>query len=182
MGILDFKAFGADQFFVSIAEPEDYHEVLKVWDSFTIEWQWLSFDKADLNLHRNELSARLAASFKSSLSTWFLLSCEGETVGYLSLEKMLGSKCAHRANLHMAIKQEFWGTGSADILIENCLKHAKKLGVRRLELGVFESNYRAIRFYERHGFTVEGRKVGAVRDNACFQDGFAMSKILPGVS
>ncbi len=58
------------------------------------------------------------------------------------------------ANLiSIAVLPEARGTGAASLLLNSTIRRLKLRGVDRLTLTVRRSNARAIRFYERHGFT-----------------------------
>lgn len=52
---------------------------------------------------------------------------------------------------------QFWGQGYGSHMIQHVLKEAKNAGYDRLVLWVFESNERARRFYEKHGFCLTDR-------------------------
>ena len=57
------------------------------------------------------------------------------------------------------------GTGLGTALIERAVDDARRLGKRRVLLGVWGGNHRAHRFYEKHGFTRAGTRqfrVGSV--------------------
>lgn len=46
----------------------------------------------------------------------------------------------------------FQGQGIGDVLIKDCIKHAKKENIKNIFLWVLEKNYNARKFYEKHGF------------------------------
>jgi putative acetyltransferase len=52
----------------------------------------------------------------------------------------------------IVVAPEVWGTGVADAL----LQEAMRLSPQGLDLLVNKDNYRAIRFYEKHGFSYAG--------------------------
>ena len=49
-----------------------------------------------------------------------------------------------------------WSGGIGEKLLDHCVGFARDLGKEVLWLGVWEENPRAIRFYEKHGFTRVG--------------------------
>ena len=53
-------------------------------------------------------------------------------------------------------RQEFLGKNIGKALMEACLEFARTNGYEMVWLGVWEKNLRAIRFYEKWGFTVFG--------------------------
>lgn len=58
------------------------------------------------------------------------------------------------------------GSGLADDLMRHAFAEASRHGATSIWLGVWERNARAIRFYERHGFTRVGSKVFVVGSDA----------------
>ena len=52
--------------------------------------------------------------------------------------------------------ERVWGTGVGEELLGHCIEFARSYGKYVLWLGVWEENPRAIRFYEKHGFTRVG--------------------------
>lgn len=62
----------------------------------------------------------------------------------------IGSKDAEIFELY--IDTFFQGQGIGNILIKDCIEHAKKLGTTKIFLWVLEKNYNARKFYEKYGF------------------------------
>jgi len=58
----------------------------------------------------------------------------------------------------IVVAPEFWGSSVAPLLIGE----AKRIAPARLVLTVNKDNARAIRFYEKHGFVLEGDDVNAI--------------------
>ena len=73
----------------------------------------------------------------------------------------LQPNCAHHRNTMLGIHLElrFTGQGYGSEAIEWVLRWAfQTAGMHRVDLGTFGFNHRAIKFYERVGFVLEGRK------------------------
>ncbi len=84
-----------------------------------------------------------------------------EPMGMMGLIPKKPSKMAHRAKIVMVyVREEERGTGVACDLLDCLTRHARSIGIRQLELGVNADNSRAIRFYEREGYSVIGRIPG----------------------
>jgi len=49
----------------------------------------------------------------------------------------------------------FQGQGIGNILIKDCIKHAKKHNIRKIFLWVLEKNYNARKVYEKYGFKAD---------------------------
>jgi ribosomal protein S18 acetylase RimI-like enzyme len=63
----------------------------------------------------------------------------------------------------MGVIAEYRNRGVGAGLMRHALRHAKEMGLERIELSVYESNTIALRLYRRFGFEVEGKKVRAVK-------------------
>lgn len=59
----------------------------------------------------------------------------------------------------------FHGSGIAARLMDEAMKEARNLGKRRLLLGVYGRNGRAIRFYQKNGMTIIGTRQFQVGEN-----------------
>ena len=73
----------------------------------------------------------------------------GELVGFVTVDARIGYLD------QIVVAPEAWGSRAATALI-NAAKHIAPSG---LDLHVNRDNRRAIRFYEKHGFTVSGEEV-----------------------
>jgi GNAT superfamily N-acetyltransferase len=91
----------------------------------------------------------------------FLLAHDGDTaVGYAMLgtgdppEGVTGPKPVELARIYLT--QDVIGKGYGTMLMEVCLQAARDSGHETIWLGVWEKNDRAIRFYEKWGFSTVG--------------------------
>ncbi len=82
---------------------------------------------------------------------------------------------------HITIgEHDAWGQGYGTEATELMLEHAfTRLGLHRVALTVFEFNVRAIRSYEKCGFSVEGRARDAIFRDGRFWDEIHMSILGP---
>jgi ribosomal-protein-alanine acetyltransferase len=61
--------------------------------------------------------------------------------------------------LNLAVDPSSRGRGAGTALLDAALEHGRRAGAARVFLEVRESNADAQRFYERHGFSVAGRRL-----------------------
>ena len=66
-------------------------------------------------------------------------------------------KIRHRANLGIAIVQEYCNCGLGSILMREAITFAGEAGYEQVELGVFADNEPALRLYHKCGFWDTGR-------------------------
>jgi RimJ/RimL family protein N-acetyltransferase len=93
---------------------------------------------------------------------WLVAEVGGEVVGGGNFTRGRWSKNAHTADLGVAIRAEFRGQGLGDALMRSGIEWARSVGIRKLKLGVFATNERAIALYRKLGFVEEARLQGEV--------------------
>lgn len=76
-------------------------------------------------------------------------------------------KMRHRGNIGIALRKEYWGLGLGTILMQELIDLGRSMGLRQMELEVFQGNERAMALYRKMGFTVTGTRPEA----ACLRDG-----------
>lgn len=64
---------------------------------------------------------------------------------------------------------KYHGTGTGRELMTAALKHAREIGSKRMLLGTYDQNHRAVAFYQRAGFEVVGERKFPV-GNQVFND------------
>jgi putative acetyltransferase len=103
----------------------------------------------------------------------------GEVVGYVRLKRGegLGSHAGEVSTL--AVHPDHRRKGIGRRLMEEILKVANGLGLRRVWLTVTADNYAAIHLYKGMGFEVEGRERQAVRRGRKFVDLLIMGRLKP---
>jgi RimJ/RimL family protein N-acetyltransferase len=77
----------------------------------------------------------------------------------------------------IALSLRFAGLGYGTEATRAVVDHALSLGLHRVELEVYAFNPRAIRAYEKAGFTVEGRRRDALRWDGEWVDAIIMSVV-----
>lgn len=78
----------------------------------------------------------------------------------------------------MSVTRAKRGTGIGTRLLTALVEWAYLNRISRLELEVFSNNVRAVRFYEKAGFVVEGRRTQAVEIGGDLLDILLMAKTL----
>jgi len=92
---------------------------------------------------------------------------DGRLVGWLTLQRDKTPYRRHVCLLGMGVLRAYRGTGIGKRLLSEALRHARQAGaIDRIELVVRASNTAAIGLYQFMGFCYEGRRIGAIRDDA----------------
>ncbi|AHL74806.1 GNAT family acetyltransferase [Stutzerimonas stutzeri] len=98
--------------------------------------------------------------------SFYVVEVEGRVQGFYQVRRHLG-RAAHVAYLGtLAVAPEAQGSGIASAMMNDALAHLRRAGITRVELTVEADNPRAIAFYERFGFVLEGVQRAAYK-RAC---------------
>jgi len=89
-------------------------------------------------------------------SIFYFAKIDDQVVGYLKVNFAEAQTELHdNSSLEIEriyIRKEYFGKGVANILFDKALEIAKENNLQYLWLGVWEQNFRALRFYEKLGF------------------------------
>lgn len=88
---------------------------------------------------------------------WLVAEVDGKPVGGADFRRGKWSKNAHTAELGIAVRKEWRGLGIGDALMRAGIEWARAVGIRKLRLGVFATNDRAVALYRKLGFVEEAR-------------------------
>lgn len=103
---------------------------------------------------------------------------DGRVVGTAGLHPFDSPRRAHAASLGMAVHDAFAGRGAGTALMQALMDQADRwLNYRRVELGVYADNARAIALYERFGFVREGVATAYAFRNGAFADVLMMGRV-----
>ena len=118
-------------------------------------------EDVDLHCARAYTRARQAAEIADPQVVTVVVEREDELVGYVQLRRRASPAIAETAAvevLRFYVLQAWHGTGLAHELMADAIARATAMGANVVWLGVWEHNPRAIRFYEKHGFTTVGEQ------------------------
>lgn len=82
---------------------------------------------------------------------------DGEIIGIAHVSR-LKRRMSHRASIGVSVRRCAWHRGVGTALMEKLIAFARNNSLEQLELEVRSDNERAIRLYEKFGFT----KVGTI--------------------
>jgi RimJ/RimL family protein N-acetyltransferase len=104
---------------------------------------------------------------------------DGEVVGNVLVSVDRGRATEHIGVLSICIASAWRDVGIGSALVEAAQDWAREKGLRKLSLGVFPDNDRAIAVYEKRGFVREGLRRQQYRTNDEFRDEVLMAWFAP---
>ncbi|QVK17454.1 GNAT family N-acetyltransferase [Mycoplasmatota bacterium] len=158
---------------IRIAKKEDAEEIIHLVKKVIKEVDYFPLEAEDFDF-------TVEAEIEFIENTELFLVCEinGDLVGSSTLIRGKYKKTAHTALFGITILNEYTNSGIGTQILNYMIKHAKKNGIERIELEVFEKNISALKLYRKFGFEVDGKKENYIKTNKGYHNLLIMSKSL----
>lgn len=135
--------------------PEDAEALLEFLNIVGAETDNMTFGSEGFPFTAEQEREYLIHMHEDEHSVALLAVVDGEIIGDASISG-LGRRMAHRADLGISVRRDYWGRGVGSLLLDKITEYARNHGIEIIGLEVRCDNERAIRLYERSGF----RKIG----------------------
>jgi RimJ/RimL family protein N-acetyltransferase len=144
------------------------------------ETAFMMYEPGERDSSVQDLARELAGVGRSPNSVVLLAELGDQPAGYVELTGGSFRRSRATAYLVIGVRADAAGRGIGTGLLRHARDWAAAHGLHRLELTVMARNTRAIRLYERMGFSVEGRRAECLLIDGQFVDELTMAAILPG--
>ena len=141
------------------ATPKDATGTLHLFRSIVEEGLYTLAEPAELTTTVEDEQEAISKDQEHPGNLCLVAEVNGEIVGMIRAESGAYRRTRHFADIDsMWVNAKWRGRGIANLLITTLLNWAKQHPVlEKLGLFVFSTNIRAVKFYEKHGFVVEGK-------------------------
>ncbi|MEL7358810.1 MAG: GNAT family N-acetyltransferase [Cyanobacteria bacterium J06560_6] len=179
----DSVQFLADGTKVTIrsAIPEDAAETLSTFRSIAEEGLYTLAEPDEIRATVADERAAIAEDQKRPGTLYLVAEADGEIVGTIRAESGSYRRTRHFADIDSMWVHPHWrGRGVAHLLITSLQNWAKQHPLlEKLGLFVFSTNTRAIRFYKKYNFVIEGRYSQDMKfGEGNYVDTIAMGKLI----
>lgn len=117
-----------------------------------------------------QLALSIAAQWLQGRPDWAIVTPAGQIIGRVLIWRVSEQNQSCMLTIYIGDKA-FWGKGCGTEALRLALRRAfGTLGLHRVELHVFDFNKRAIRSYEKVGFTREGARRRALKRGSKYHD------------
>ena len=164
---------------IRTARPYDAAALLDLKRQLDEETAFMMYEPGERDSSVRDLAPELAATARSPNSVVLLAELDDQLVGYLELTGGSFRRSRATAYLVIGVRADAAGVGIGTGLLRHAKDWAAAHGLHRLELTVMAHNTRAVRLYERMGFSVEGRRSECLLVDGQFIDELTMAVILP---
>ncbi|KLV14426.1 GNAT family N-acetyltransferase [Bacillus altitudinis] len=101
---------------------------------------------------------------------------EGDIVGFSRCEGHSLKRSAHKVTFGVAVQKAAWGYHIGKELLAASIDWADQQSIQKMSLEVLETNQKAIRLYEHHGFLIEG----VLKNDKRLADGLYYNTVVMG--
>ena len=164
---------------IRTARPYDAAALLDLKRQLDSETAFMMYEPGERDSSVQDLARDLAGVARSPNSVVLLAELGGQLAGYVELTGGSFRRSRATAYLVIGVLAHAAGRGIGATLLGHAKDWAAAHGLHRLELTVMAHNTRAIRLYERMGFSVEGRRSECLLIEGQFVDELTMAAILP---
>ena len=164
---------------IRTAGPQDAAALLGLKRQLDAETTFMMFEPGERDSSVQDLARELASVARSANSVVLLAELGDQLAGYAELTGGTMRRSRATAYVVIGVRAHAAGRGIGAGLLARAKDWAVAHGLHRLELTVMAHNNRAIRLYERMGFSVEGRRSECLLVDGQFIDELTMAAILP---
>lgn len=135
-------------------KEEHIEDFWKVLDSVARERKFISFFEGP---PMERFRAFVLGNIEKKIPQ-FVVTADGKVVGWCDIKPSDRPVHAHCGELGMGMLEGYRDQGIGSALMQTSLDAARHYGLTRVSLTVYEGNTRALEFYKKFGFRVEGIK------------------------
>jgi RimJ/RimL family protein N-acetyltransferase len=164
---------------IRAAVPADAAALLELKQRLDRETSFMIFEAGEREASVQDLAADLASAARSGNSVVIVADAGDHLSGYVELAGGVFRRSRATARVVIGVRQDASGAGVGAALLRQAIDWASGRGLHRLELTVMAHNHRAVRLYQRMGFSLEGRRKQCLIVDGQFVDELTMAAILP---
>ncbi|MGP4061889.1 GNAT family N-acetyltransferase [Halobacillus sp. H74] len=159
-------------------KPQEAYQYARLIQKLETESDFLLYGANERSWANEQVEQMIYNLHKKKNSTILVAENDGDFVGHVTVFGGGADRNAHVGQIITGVLEKFHGEGIAKQLFLDLDDWGVANGLIRLELSVMVHNERAVKFYERMGFEIEGtkRKSLVVHDEPV--DEYVMAKIL----
>ncbi len=163
---------------IKSGEPEDAAGILDCLLGTLAERVWLDRDETEVGISDPEVLKDKISKFKPDKSIYIVASHGAKVVGFILLLRGHLHSTMHSADFGMSILPAYREQGIGTLLVQEAINWAGQYNIEKLYCCTFHTNHRAIRLYEKMGFSLEGTRQKQYKIAGNYVDQLLFGKIL----
>lgn len=173
------KLKNGQELMIEKVKPEDAKEILEYLSIIGGESDNLLFGKNGISITIEQESNFIKNINNSSKSCMVLGRINGTIVSVVSLSGSERERIAHRGEIAVSVRKDYWNLGIATVMMEEVISFAKEMAnIEVIGLEVKSDNSSAIHLYEKLGFKRIGTYEKFFKINGKYYDSELMNLYL----
>lgn len=160
------------------AKPEDAKEILEYLNIIGGESDNLLFGKNGFSMTIEQESNYIKNINSSNKSCMLIGRINGIIVSVVSISGSERERIAHRGEIAVSVRKDYWNLGIATVMMEELILFAKVAEIEVIGLEVKSDNINAIHLYEKLGFKRIGTYEKFFKINGKYYDSEMMNLYL----
>ena len=173
-----FKAKDGREVILRTPKWEDIDDALEFVNSLVEEDAMVLVNEKKTREQEIDWLAECMKKLEKSQFIMIVAEVEGRMIGMVEVRPFPG-KMSHVGSLGISVKNGYRDIGIGVDLMKEAEKHAIHMRLKTMTLEVFEKNDRAVRLYEKLGYSITGRLPESVFYKGEYQDVLIMTRKLP---
>jgi ribosomal protein S18 acetylase RimI-like enzyme len=120
------------------------------------ETEYLDRESGEAYLNEDNLCEIIKCDTEKKTNLFLVAVVDEEIVGFSRCEGSSLTRAAHKVEFGVCVRKAYWGYGIGKSLLKKSVEWADACGIMKISLHVLETNVKAVKLYEKHGFEVEG--------------------------
>ena len=171
----EFYSLGV-KYIIRSAEEKDAKDLSDVRVKIDGETENMDREKGEAFIDEAGFKQIIKEDTASERNLFLLAEINGEIVGFSRCEGNKLKRISHKVEFGVCVLKDYWGYGIGQNLIKESIFWADSNGIKKINLSVLETNEKAIKLYEKYGFTVEG----VLKNDKILSDGNYYHTVLMG--
>ncbi|HZW82699.1 MAG TPA: GNAT family N-acetyltransferase [Candidatus Deferrimicrobium sp.] len=163
---------------VRLGRPEDAAGILECLLASVSERVWLDRDESEVGISNPDVLKERISKFKPDKNAYIVATMDSQIIGFILLVRGNLKSTKHLADFGMSILPAYREQGIGTMLVEEAINWAEHWKVEKLYCCTFHTNQRAIKLYEKLGFSREGTRVKQYKINGEYVDQLLFGKLL----
>lgn len=141
---------------IRTAKPKDAKELSELRMTIDGETENLDRGKGEGLLSAVEFEQLIGEDHEKQRHLLLVAEVGNRLAGFSRCEGSELKRIAHRVEFGIGVLREYWGFGIGKNLLKESILWADDNGINKISLKVLETNEKAIKLYQNHGFEKEG--------------------------
>lgn len=137
----------------------DALSIINLRKKLSIETPYMLQDFKEVCENENKCKNNIKNFLESENMLYLVAYYENELVGFITCNYRDFKRVRHVSSFVIGVLSKFWGIGISQDLLDKTILWCNSKNIKRLELEVVEENLRAVNFYKKNGFYIEGKKI-----------------------